>query len=251
MTDFDLIYFRDNGGASVGGNDGQTNGVTAIGGMGGNPSQQISTTVSSGRPQTNFKAKRGFPRNNNRYDPMGRGGGGGNMMGTSWGGQPQQQQQMGGGPYGMDPFQQGAYGMQQQQYPGYDPYYGQAAAYNQAAMYGGQYDQQQQSFMYGQQQQPQGLIPGDGIIPPESPKGGHVVYVYGIGQRATQQELVQLFSQFGRVLRVDIIIDFNTGLCKGFAFVAMERYQDAQMAIQNLNRAPFHGRPLQVRFKTN
>ncbi|CAF4374460.1 unnamed protein product, partial [Didymodactylos carnosus] len=248
----------DNGGAFAGGNDGQTNGVTATGGMAGNPSQQISTTVSTGRPQTSFKAKRGFPRNNNRYDPMGRGGGGnmmgsnGNMMGGGgWGGQPQQQQQMSGGPYGMDPFQQGAYGMQQQQYAGYDPYYGQAAAYNQAAMYGGQYDQQQQSVMYGHQQQPQGLVVNDGTIPPESPKGGHVVYVYGIGQRATQQELIQLFQQFGRVLRVDIIIDFNTGLCKGFAFVAMERYQDAQMAIQSLNRAPFHGRPLQVRFKTN
>ncbi|CAF0861507.1 unnamed protein product [Didymodactylos carnosus] len=79
---------------------------------------------------------------------------------------------------------------------------------------------------------------------------GYLVYVYGIGQRATQQELVQLFQQFGRVLKCDIIIDFNTGLCKGFAFVAMERYQDAQMAIQNLNRMPFHGRTLQVRFKT-
>jgi len=54
------------------------------------------------------------------------------------------------------------------------------------------------------------------VIPPESPKGGHVVYIYGIGQRATQEEIFALFQPFGRVLRVDIIIDFNTGLCKGY-----------------------------------
>lgn len=91
---------------------------------------------------------------------------------------------------------------------------------------------------------------GQTLIPQESPKGGHVIYVYGIGQRATQEEIFALFQPFGRVLRVDIIIDFNTGLCKGYAFVAMEQYQDAQMAIQSLNAAPFHGRQLQVRFKT-
>jgi len=91
---------------------------------------------------------------------------------------------------------------------------------------------------------------GQTLIPQESPKGGHVVYVYGIGQRATQEEIFALFQPFGRVLRVDIIIDFNTGLCKGYAFVAMEQYQEAQMAVQSLNAAPFHGRQLQVRFKT-
>lgn len=30
----------------------------------------------------------------------------------------------------------------------------------------------------------------------------------------------------------------------------MEQYQEAQMAVQSLNATPFHGRQLQVRFKT-
>lgn len=108
-------------------------------------------------------------------------------------------------------------------------------------MYAGYFGAPQQTA-YGQY--------GQQTIPPESPKGGHVVYVYGIGQRATQEDLLHLFQPFGRVLRVDIIIDFNTGLCKGYAFIAMEQYQEAQMAIQTLNGSPFHGRQLQVRFKT-
>ncbi|CAF1365031.1 unnamed protein product, partial [Didymodactylos carnosus] len=130
----------------------------------------------------------------------------------------------------------------QQQPQQYSSYYDQA-------MYGGQYDQLA-ATMYAQQQQPQQML-GDGTIPQESPKGGYVVYVYGIGQRATQEELLMLFQQYGRVLRVDVIIDFNTGLGKGFAFVAMERYQDAQLAIQSLDRMPYHGKQLQVRFKAN
>ncbi|CAF1197168.1 unnamed protein product, partial [Didymodactylos carnosus] len=234
---------------------------------GGASSQQISTTVSTGRVQNNngLKAKR-FQRNNlNRFDPTGQqqygqqranvgggggaGGAGGGAGGAGGaGGWPQQG--------GYDPYtQQQGYGMQASMgYGGYptDPYYNQQQAYNQAAAMYGQPTYTDPAVAMYSQQQPQPLVPNSmgGAIPPESPKGGHVVYVYGIGQRATQTELQMLFEQFGRVLRVDVIIDFNTSLCKGYAFVAMERYQDAQAAIQNLNRMPFHGRQLQVRFKT-
>jgi hypothetical protein len=85
-----------------------------------------------------------------------------------------------------------------------------------ADMYAGYYGTPQQTAYGppGAQQAVYGEY-GQQVIPPESPKGGHVVYIYGIGQRATQEEIFALFQPFGRVLRVDIIIDFNTGLCKG------------------------------------
>jgi hypothetical protein len=85
----------------------------------------------------------------------------------------------------------------------------------QAEMYAGYYGAPQASYgPAGVQQAIYGEY-GQQAIPPESPKGGHVVYIYGIGQRATQEEIYALFQPFGRCLRVDIIIDFNTGLCKG------------------------------------
>ena len=92
------------------------------------------------------------------------------------------------------------------------PYQQQAAA----DMYAGYYGTAQQTA-YGPPGTQQTVFGeyGQQMIPPESPKGGHVVYIYGIGQRATQEEIFALFQPFGRVLRVDIIIDFNTGLCKG------------------------------------
>lgn len=105
----------------------------------------------------------------------------------------------------------------QSSYAGFGNPFGVPHHYQQQAdMYAGYYGAPQQT-PYG----PPGTQPavygeyGQQVIPPESPKGGHVVYIYGIGQRATQEEIYALFQPFGRVLRVDIIIDFNTGLCKG------------------------------------
>ena len=90
-----------------------------------------------------------------------------------------------------------------QQQQASDPYAGYYGSGGQASFEGAA----GQASAYGQYAQ-------EGI-PVESAKGGHVVYVYGIGQRATQEEIFALFQPFGHVLRVDIIIDFNTGLCKG------------------------------------
>jgi ELAV-like protein 1 len=78
-----------------------------------------------------------------------------------------------------------------------------------------------------------------------------IIYVYGLSQSVKQSDLFYLFNQFGNVTRVDIIMDQNTGLSKGYAFVFMENYSDALIAIQQLNNSLFHGRYLQVRFKNN
>jgi len=77
------------------------------------------------------------------------------------------------------------------------------------------------------------------------------IYVYGIGQRPNQYHLYWLFSLFGRVLRVDIIVDLKTGLSKGYAFILMEDLNSAQQAIFELDNIPYNGRHLQVRLKNN
>lgn len=225
------------------------------------PQHQISTTVSTNRTATNSYAggqsisSNGSNANSsggnslklkqqrnygNRYDPLG-------APSTSYQARnaSQLQGQWNNGVAAAVAAAQSSYGA-------FGNPFGLSQHYQQADMYAGYYGTPQQTS-YGQTGAAQQAIYGEygqQVIPPESPKGGHVVYIYGIGQRATQEEIYALFQPFGRVLRVDIIIDFNTGLCKGYAFVAMEQYQEAQMAIQGLNATPFHGRQLQVRFKT-
>ncbi|CAF3388471.1 unnamed protein product [Rotaria socialis] len=226
------------------------------------PQHQISTTVTANRPSmnsygggqainsngnnpnqsgtTSYKLKQQRNFGSHRYDPLGAQSAGFQARNAS-----QLQGQWNNGVAAAVAAAQSSYGA-------YGNPFGLPHHYQQQAdMYAGYYGTPQQTS-YG----PPGAQPavygefGQQVIPPESPKGGHVVYIYGIGQRATQEEIYALFQPFGRVLRVDIIIDFNTGLCKGYAFVAMEQFQEAQMAVQSLNATPFHGRQLQVRFKT-
>jgi len=225
------------------------------------PQHQIATTVTTNRPSMNsygggqsissngnnsnptggssYKLKQ---RNygTNRYDPLG-------AQSASY--QARSTQLQGQWNNGVA----AAVAAAQSQYGAFGNPFGLPHHYQQQAadMYAGYYGTPQQT-PYGPPGAQQAVFGeyGQQVIPPESPKGGHVVYIYGIGQRATQEEIFALFQPFGRVLRVDIIIDFNTGLCKGYAFVALEQYQEAQMAVQSLNATPFHGRQLQVRFKT-
>jgi len=46
-------------------------------------------------------------------------------------------------------------------------------------------------------------------------------------------------------------MDRNTGLSKGYAFVTMEKYNEALNAIEQLNNYLFHGKYFQVRFKNS
>jgi RNA recognition motif-containing protein len=61
-----------------------------------------------------------------------------------------------------------------------------------------------------------------------------------------QSELMTIFSTFGPVESVKIIVDRETGYSRGFGFVRMEK-NGGHMAVSSLNMANFGGRALTVR----
>lgn len=71
------------------------------------------------------------------------------------------------------------------------------------------------------------------------------LYVGNLNFKCTDEEIHNLFSQFGNVISARVIMDRDTGRSKGFGFVEMED-ADAQNAIQNLNGASFSGREINV-----
>ena len=96
--------------------------------------------------------------------------------------------------------------------------------------------------------------------------GGFVVFVYGIGPEATQEEVLNIFQCFGPILRTDVIKNKQTLVGKGFAigdflyinlrcsilgygFVVFRHMNDALASIRALNNMPYKGRSLQVRFR--
>jgi RNA recognition motif-containing protein len=72
------------------------------------------------------------------------------------------------------------------------------------------------------------------------------IFVGNLAFTATDQELRQLFEQYGVVDRVNLITDRDTGRARGFGFVEMPDSAAAQAAIRGLQGTEFGGRTLTV-----
>jgi len=72
------------------------------------------------------------------------------------------------------------------------------------------------------------------------------LFVGNLNFKATQEELVALFSEYGAVETVSVITDRMTGQPRGFAFVEMTNRNEAEAAISALNGRDMHGRALNV-----
>lgn len=71
------------------------------------------------------------------------------------------------------------------------------------------------------------------------------IYVGNLPFSATEDELRDLFSQYGTVHSVKLISDRDTGRPRGFGFVEMSE-EDAPAAIEATNGADMGGRSLRV-----
>jgi RNA recognition motif-containing protein len=72
------------------------------------------------------------------------------------------------------------------------------------------------------------------------------IYVGNMSFDATEDEVRQLFAEFGEVTSVNIIADRDSGRPKGFGFVEMAQAEQAQNAMKALNGKEFKGRALNV-----
>jgi RNA recognition motif-containing protein len=75
---------------------------------------------------------------------------------------------------------------------------------------------------------------------------GNKLYVGNLAFSATENDLMDLFAQYGAVTDANLIMDRATQRPRGFAFVTMANDEDAAKAAQELNGSQFQGRPLTV-----
>lgn len=75
---------------------------------------------------------------------------------------------------------------------------------------------------------------------------GKKLYVGNLPFSATDQILVDTFSQCGKVESAKIIVDRDSGRSKGFGFVEMSSEAEAADAIAKFNGADYDGRPMTV-----
>src|SRR5260221_13437158 len=72
------------------------------------------------------------------------------------------------------------------------------------------------------------------------------IFVGNLSFKTNQDELMSAFSQYGKVERVNIVTDRDSGQPRGFAFVEMTEKRDAETAIAQLNGAELNGRAINV-----
>jgi RNA recognition motif-containing protein len=72
------------------------------------------------------------------------------------------------------------------------------------------------------------------------------IYVGNLSWSMTDDDLMNLFTQFGSVTSAKILKDKMNGRSKGFGFVEMEDAEAAKTAIANLNETEVQGRKLIV-----
>ncbi len=72
------------------------------------------------------------------------------------------------------------------------------------------------------------------------------IFVGNLDFSATESSLRALFEPYGRVDRVNVVTDRDTGRSRGFAFVEMADSAEADQAIAALNGAELGGRALNV-----
>jgi RNA recognition motif-containing protein len=72
------------------------------------------------------------------------------------------------------------------------------------------------------------------------------IYVANVNYKTTDDQLRELFEEFGEVTSARIINDRETGRSRGFGFVEMSDEAQGQQAINDLNGHEFMGKVLVV-----
>jgi RNA recognition motif-containing protein len=72
------------------------------------------------------------------------------------------------------------------------------------------------------------------------------IFVGNLSYEISQEDLVDVFTDYGKVQRVHIPVDRDTGRKRGFAFVEMENKAQETAAIAALDGAEWMGRAIKV-----
>lgn len=72
------------------------------------------------------------------------------------------------------------------------------------------------------------------------------LFVAGLPFEMTDNDLRDLFAEFGTVTSAKVVVDRDTNRSKGFGFVEMSTEEESKNAIQSLNGKDMNGRPLTV-----
>lgn len=75
--------------------------------------------------------------------------------------------------------------------------------------------------------------------------------VRNLDRSTSEEELIELFKEYGAVQSCNLVMDKDTGESKGFGFVEMPRSGEAKVAVKNLNNKTVGGNKIRVKRAEN
>ncbi|XP_048515895.1 transformer-2 protein homolog alpha isoform X3 [Athalia rosae] len=82
----------------------------------------------------------------------------------------------------------------------------------------------------------------------DNPCPSRCLGVFGLSIYTTEQQIHHIFSKYGPVERVQVVIDAKTGRSRGFCFVYFESSEDAKVAKEQCTGMEIDGRRIRVDF---
>jgi RNA recognition motif-containing protein len=72
------------------------------------------------------------------------------------------------------------------------------------------------------------------------------IYIGQLPYTMTEDEVREMFSEYGEIASLNLIMDRYSGQSKGFGFIDMPNNSEADKAIKALNKSMLNGREIKV-----
>lgn len=92
---------------------------------------------------------------------------------------------------------------------------------------------------------PVGGVPGFGVDTAPA-KGPMKLYVGSLHVNITEEMLRGVFEPFGRIEKLELMTEPDTGRSRGYGFITYDKTEDAKRAMEQLNGFDLAGRPIKV-----
>eukprot|EP01080_Neovahlkampfia_damariscottae_P002648 gene2648-3845_t len=75
---------------------------------------------------------------------------------------------------------------------------------------------------------------------------GWIILVRNIHEEANEEDIFDIFSDFGEILNLNLNLDHESGHAKGYAFIEYKTKEEGEIAIKEMNSKEYREQELKV-----